>query len=323
MKFFIDDAGSFSWSSKGISLFAGLIIPDRVASPLADRFLAWKRSVIGAKSKRELKGAELTPNQLESFSYKVFSPVSESPRVTLCGFDTRYEDLSLLTKYRDQTAALFREVAACVEETNPSNRWLIQHYTEMAGWLHRRSPENVLWMWALAEVIYQTFQHSLAYYHEPPDDVEFETLEIIIDRSFIRQKEHLRFWRELLRNSLMNRRFTVLDEWRNRAHPFHRKYPAEGNIVDLKEVFGKHMDFGESHNHLNLQIADIAAQICLRYFRGQTSLAAYRNLRKHIVGRDRRAITVLRFEPTVIVQEGNLRDYIHMKTPTASRAAAR
>lgn len=313
MKLYIDDAGSFSWSSKGISLFAGLTIPDRISSPLTERFLAWKRSVIGAKSTREVKGAELTPNQLESFSYKVFSAVSESPRVTVCGFDTRYEDLSLLTKYRDQTSDLFREVAAVVKEENPSNRWLIQHHTEMAGWLRKRSPENMLWMWALMEVIHQTFQHSLAYYLEPSDDPEFESIEILIDRSFIRQKEHLGFWKELLRNGLSNRRFLTLDEWRKRDHPFHRNYPrGEGDAVDLRDIFLNHLGFANSHDHVGLQLADISAQICLRYFRGETHLAAYRNLRRHIVGRQGRAMTILRFEPTVIIQKGNLRDYIHM-----------
>lgn len=319
MNIYIDDAGSFSWNSKGISLFAGLTIPHRILPALAARFEAWRRSVIG-RSTRELKGGELTANQLESFSYRVFSPQQESPRITLCGFDTRQEDPNLLARYRDQTADLFREVAVWVEEQNPSNRWLIQHHAEMAGWLRRRSIENVLWMWALSEVIHQTFQHSLAYYLEPDDDPEFESTEFVIDRSFIREKRHLSFWKELLRNALSNRPLVTVDEWRKRDHPFHRRFPRVGNTVDLKDVFLKHLDFADSRDHVGLQIADIAAQVCFRYFRGETGLPAYRNLRRYIVGKHGRAITVLSFEPSVIVRDGNLRRYIRNINDAASSA---
>ena len=60
---FIDDSGSFSWSNKGTSLFCGVTVSDAELPQLEKRFVAWKRSVIG-HSNRELKGQDLTANQL-------------------------------------------------------------------------------------------------------------------------------------------------------------------------------------------------------------------------------------------------------------------
>ena len=45
-------------------------VPDRGLEALLDRFARWRRMIIG-HSKRELKGSELTDNQLVSFMQKV------------------------------------------------------------------------------------------------------------------------------------------------------------------------------------------------------------------------------------------------------------
>ena len=79
---FIDDSGSFSWDNKGKSLFCGVTVSDVELPRLEERFLAWKRSIIG-ESKRELKGQELTANQLYSFSQKVLPRTARDIHLTL------------------------------------------------------------------------------------------------------------------------------------------------------------------------------------------------------------------------------------------------
>lgn len=70
MRIFIDESGSFSWNNKGKSLFCGLTVSDSQLSGLNSRFLVWKKSIDGG-SKAELKGQNLTANQLYSFASKV------------------------------------------------------------------------------------------------------------------------------------------------------------------------------------------------------------------------------------------------------------
>ena|SRR5258708_39800504 len=84
---FIDDSGSFSWgNNKGKSLFCGVTVPDVEIHELEKRFIAWKRSVVG-DSREELKGSQLTANQLVSFVAKVIPP-SSNIVLTVVGGDT-------------------------------------------------------------------------------------------------------------------------------------------------------------------------------------------------------------------------------------------
>jgi hypothetical protein len=69
MRIFIDESGSFNWHIPGRSVFCGVTVPDRGLDELLDRFSRWRRTIIG-HSKRELKGSELTENQLFSFTYQ-------------------------------------------------------------------------------------------------------------------------------------------------------------------------------------------------------------------------------------------------------------
>jgi hypothetical protein len=83
---FIDDSGSFSWGNRGKSLFCGVTVSDSELSGLENRFIAWKRSIVG-NSGKELKGSDLTSNQLESFAMKVLPP-SSGVMLTVVGGDT-------------------------------------------------------------------------------------------------------------------------------------------------------------------------------------------------------------------------------------------
>src|SRR5690349_1077538 len=104
---FIDESGSFSWSNKGKSLFCGVTVPDAELPELEKRYTAWKRTVVG-HSKSELKGQELSANQLYAFSYKVLPPAKRNIHHTLVGGDTGITAESYLEKLRDQAAELFR-----------------------------------------------------------------------------------------------------------------------------------------------------------------------------------------------------------------------
>jgi hypothetical protein len=291
VRIFIDDSGSFSWSPPGISLFCGLTVADRDKEALEDRWIRWKRSVVG-RNKAELKGSTLTDKQLESFSYKVFPFNNRNCWLTLVGADTSITKEANVRRYGQQSADI---LSACskIMRAKYKNKPLAQGYLEMSGWARKRSPENILWLFSLSGAICDSLQHSIARFLEPKDDSEFNNIEIVIDKSFIRREQHLVFWQHWLTQRMRNDAsiLSVPGEWRQRDHPFNCY--SEDGICNLTPVFRDHMGFKESHEHIGLQIADICANIALRYFRGNHRLLAFWNLRHRIVGRDGRLMTVL------------------------------
>ena len=307
MHIFIDDSGSFSWHNPGISLFVSVLTPDREIPDLVARFAKWKRTVIG-KSNRELKGEELTDNQLYSFTYQVLPHRLHNPLLTVVGFDTRITAEAIIRRCRDQVSEQFGYSSKLVLQHNPSNTGLAQSYTEMSGWARNRSTQNFAWVNTLEEEILQSVQHLTVYFYDEEYDAEFENIEILIDRSFINRERHIIFWKEWLRNGLVGRNhrgeaFIIPDEWAKRNHPFVRKYDDNG-ICEFNDLYHKHMRFEDSRREIGLQIADTCANICYRYYRGNRHLTAYRQLRPRIVGEGGRPMTVIRFTEGSLYKDG-------------------
>lgn len=299
MNLFIDDAGSFSWQNKGMSLFAGLTVPDRQLPALLDRFEEWRRTVVGITT-RELKGSELTARQLLSFVRTVFPHTQRDLYITLVGASTAHTSEAVIATVRDQVSAQLKTAADLVKRANPDNKRLIQSYTEMAGWVGNRSTQNFLWVNVLEGAVLNTFQHSIAYYMEPANDTEFENIEIRIDRSFIHREQHVVFWKHWLAQAMSNRtgRHDALmtpNTWRERGHPFLRKYRRDG-VFYLNDVFINHMHFEDSRNVVGLQVADICAHLSYRYTRHDSDVVpAYTYLRPRIAGKHGTQINIVHF----------------------------
>lgn len=228
---------------------------------------------------------------------EVLPPSDTDTRVTVVGANTATTSEKIVPEVRDQVARQFKLAGELVRQHYPSNTALIGSYVEMAGWVKNRSTSNLLWVSVLEEAIMQTFQHSVVYYMEPEDDPEFENIEIIIDRSFIFNQRHVTFWKEWLRSGLSHRSnrtagFLVPDTWTKRAHPFQRKYRKDG-FFDFSDLFRNHMRFDDSKRVPGLQIADICANICYRYWRGDNQCEPYGLLRPRIVGKSGRELTTV------------------------------
>ncbi len=202
MRTFVDESGSFGWRPAGISLFCGVTIAERTLPSVFERFARWKRSVIG-DSKRELKGCELTPKQLHSFTYRVMPAADRDIWLTLVGVNTRLMSELLIGKIRDSSSDIFG--AASEAMMSWGNTRIAETYRQMSGWVRNRSLQNVLWVYGLTETVVRVVQHCIARFLEPEDDSEFENIRLSIDESFIRRDEHVTFWREWFRNMAMNR----------------------------------------------------------------------------------------------------------------------
>jgi hypothetical protein len=250
--------------------------------------------MIGPHRKREIKGSALTDYQLASFVRSVIVPEMDL-RLTVVGIDTSLVPRETLEKWRDGISHLCQGAA----RWSSSQGFPVaeRQYTEMSGWFWNRSPENLGLMLSLGEVIWMSLQNAIIWFHEPKFELEFDDFEIVIDRSFVRNREHEVFWRELLRAYFTNKSrrepLGTPEEWKKTNHIFERKYSHNDGQLDLTPLFRDQMYFSDSEMTEGLQIADICAHICLRYHRRKRWFEAYRLLRKFIVGPNRSPMTAL------------------------------
>ncbi len=285
---FIDDSGSFSWgNNKGKSLFCGVTVSDAELPELEKRFIAWKRTIVG-DSGQELKGSQLTANQLVSFAAKVLPP-SSNVVLTVVGGDTSVTAESYVEKMRDQSAELFRlSSELCAKYTSETNRneKIVEFYRQMSGWVRKRSTPNCLWIVVLLQTIFDTLQHGIVRFADPEFSREFENIEFVIDKSFIQRDEHLQFWKEWLRADLMKssrESIMTIKEWPP-DHPYKKKYMMHKGLYDYRDLFREHTVFRDSKSVVGLQIADICANICYRFYRDdRKDIRAYTLLWRRIM----------------------------------------
>lgn len=146
-----------------------------------------------------------------------------------------------------------------------------------------------MWIISLEGAIHHSIQHAIVQFAEEPDDFEFENIEIVIDQSFIEKTKHIEFWQEWLRNSLYSRSvrtpMIVPKEWFERDHPFNRKYGRARGLINWSDLFRNHIHFAKSESSTGVQIADISANICYRFYSGNPKYRPYRLLRSRIFGK--------------------------------------
>jgi hypothetical protein len=286
MKIFIDDSGGFSWTAHGVSLFCAVTISDKTFDNVAASFDSWKSRQPYFTPGAELKGTDLSPLQQTSF---VNAAILNSPklRLTLAGTKTNLFKKEIAAQYIKDAAGILRASAKLGNETD---RPLIEDfYRRMARWVEQRSPENLMWIVCLGDVIRLSIQHSIVQFMYPADDPEFENIEILIDQSFIEKSTHIEFWQEWLRNFLYDQSrkepMMIPKPWSERDHPFNRKFGRAQGVTDWTELYRNHVQFGNSKDSIGLQIADIAANICYRHFSAKPKYRPYRLLRSRISGK--------------------------------------
>jgi hypothetical protein len=321
MHIFFDESGSFSWATPAISVMPHVIVPTGALSALESQFLLWKRVAIGQR-KGELKGSSLSDAQLLDFVQAVLPVGGPKIVVGVVGVDTAQTQELHVAQARDQLARQFAHVRDLLLARNPPNKSLAQAYDELGNWTKNRSAVNFLWLWCAEESIWQSIQHAIAYFLEPDEDHEFEEIEITVDQSFIRRERHIEFWQEVLRLGLSNRSttgrsFMVPTEWRERNHPFCRKYNRDG-YRDYTDLYRKHLVFTDSRTSIGIQIADICAQICRRFHRGDGGLEAYAFLRRRIVGKDGVAFTMKHFNQSSLHEDAEA-NHVVLRTSKQTR----
>src|SRR6266478_1789027 len=285
MKIFIDDSGGFLWTAHGVSLFCAVTVSDRTFDSIASNFSSWKSRQPYFTEGAELKGTDLSALQQASFVNSVI-PNTTGLRLTLAGTKTSLFKKEIAEQFVKDAASVLRAVAKSGHDTD---RPLIEDFfRRMARWMEERSPENLMWIYSLGNAIHLSIQHSIVQFMMPDDDSEFEEIEIQIDQSFIAKSTHVEFWMEWLRNFLYSKSvkepMMIPKQWRERDHPFHKKFGRARGITDWTELYKKHVHFVKSKDTPGVQIADICANIAYRYYGGDPKYRPYRLLRSRIIG---------------------------------------
>jgi hypothetical protein len=307
MRIFVDESGSFSWSTPAISLMVALVIPDGSMDSLSSRFLAWKSSIIG-NSTRELKGRELDSAQLESFVQQVLPHSERTALLTVVGADTATTQERHVAMAKDQLSEQYAHTALLLLERNPPNKSLAQGYTEVSGWTKRRSAVNFLWIASAERTIVEAIQLMICVFLDEEFDKEFDDIEISIDRSFIKEPGPINFWLEFHRLCHLTRAkkgesILIPKTWRLRNHPFPRKYRVEPSVTNLSDLLRNHMNFVDSKQSVGVQVSDICAQICRRFHCGDVNLAAYTLLQPRIIGRDGAKLLLVHFNESSVFKD--------------------
>lgn len=283
MKIFIDESGGFGWNPGGVSVFCGVTIADRELPECTQRFLHWKQR-IGCPKGAEVKGGLLSAQEQASF---VQSVVLETQNfwITLVGTNTQTYRREMVERFREQLVQVLQAGVSLV--AREGNTFLSREYAELSGWMRNRSPENIVWIETLASTIYAGLQYSIARFRRAEFDSEFEDLGILIDRSFIKEKRHIEFWHEFLRNRLYNistrRPLITPRQWNERGHPFSRKFSKGDGLLVTTDLFRHGMRFEDSKVSSGLQFADICANAAFRFHSHSPKYRAYRLMRNRIV----------------------------------------
>jgi hypothetical protein len=286
VKIFIDDSGGFGWTPHGVSLFCALITSDRTIDGITSSFAEWKRRQPLITVDAEVKGTRLSQLQQASFVNSVVLK-NAGLRLTLAGTKTTLFYRQIAERFIKDSADVLRAAAKSFDETDRTP--LGCFFRRMAKWMSGRSPENLMWIHCLGDAILLSIQYSIVLFAAEADDCEFENIDIYVDQSFIARPAHIEFWREWLRDFLYSsstkRPTMIIKEWSQRDHPFNRKYPTARNLRDLSDLFRNHIHFVNSEDSLGVQIADICANICYKFYSGKPRYRPYRLLRSRITGK--------------------------------------
>jgi hypothetical protein len=286
LKIFIDDSGDFGWAPPGASLFCAVTVSDRTLDGISSNVSTWKSRQPGYDPDVEAKGKDLLQFQQASFAQSIVLQ-STGLRLTLAGTKTNLFKRELMEQFISDSAGVLRATARWAETNDKP--LLKDHFRGMARWIEQRSPENILWLYTLGNVIDLALQHGIVMFADEEHDCEFENIEILIDQSFITRPKHDDFWREWLRNFLFIKSeknpMITIKEWSERDHPFNRKYGRQKGIIDWSDLFRNHMHFVNSHEVTGVQIADICANICYRHYSGNRKYRPYRLLRSRTSGK--------------------------------------
>jgi hypothetical protein len=279
VRLFFDDSGDFRPGKS--SLHVAVIVPSRVEAGLRHRLRAWEQATRRVSGQRdELKASRLSDDVQASFVREV---LRGEVRVTITGFDGNNCDESGLAAFRAEQAA---RISPAILHTAADGRdQLNKQYKALLAWWRRRSTQEIASLFVLPQAIYRALQHAIILSSRTEQDgTDLSSIELHLDRSFIRRASQVQLWLEYLRISLESltrtRPFLLPETW-GPEHSFRRAFEV-GEALDLTPVFRDRMGFVDSARESGVRVADFCANIAYRFLNHGASESAFDALRPMI-----------------------------------------
>jgi len=280
----IDESGSFAEGTETRHFFAAVHLRQRrtLYKLKQNQFLDWERSLSSAlkNGRGEIKSSVLSDDELVKFTHRV---MCAHPYVGITPFSIRPADnpKAIVDKHRAVQLAGIREGAR--EYSVEGKPDMAKRYQEFGNWFEKLSYVQYLKIVVLGECVTAAMVNAIGHSITGHYDEELTRMRFQIDRDFIREPVHNWFWHEVLRNQLWNSSkqnpIPLLKRWKQKGHPFLKKYSRSGQL-DFNELFWKQCEFVTSHEHFEILIADAVSTIISRFFNQRRCAQAYRLIKK-------------------------------------------
>jgi hypothetical protein len=248
------------------------------------QFQKWFESIpIHKKNKNgEIKGTDLTEEELYNFADTVIA--ADPPvRIVQVKIIPSNNPPELIEEFQRIEVKRLENLIKIYKEKN--RNILAKQYTKLAAWYKNRSYAQYLKIIILNHTICEALRSAigtsilLGLLHK---DDNLLNIKFKIDRDFINGDEPKIFWRDFLRSAFRDysKKYPIpmLDQWEKTGHSFLTKYGRPDGQIDFKEILRGNTDFHHSHEHFEIQMADIAGTIYHRFQNRSTCKEAYDKL---------------------------------------------
>lgn len=285
----IDDSGTFDITSDKMALFAGVHFPTAAdVEVAAARLAAWKARYKHLKNHQgEIKGSLLDDAAAEDFVDSVVVPIPIFG-VTICATIPSEHKKRDIQFHRDHLVkSVDKGIAKCRAVGNTA---LAAQYVELRNWYKNLNYELLLKSFILGEMITVSYREHIIDAILRGHDQTLGEFRIAIDQDFVKSREHIIFWKDLLRSKFWSYTYRnpvpVIAEWPD-GHPYYmthgRGSDTSGTHVDTNNVFRRSCNFYKSHETPEIQIADIVGKIVTRYHNDKAFVSAYGKLRPYLL----------------------------------------
>lgn len=290
----IDETGDFQPNSKLDSFFVAVILEQQNCKLELKKkqFQSWLDTIPKEKfnKKKEVKGSDLTEDELFSFTETVFTS-EPCIKHEVVFFSPSENSEDLMKTFKEIEVAKIEKLADFATEKGKSK--MAEQYRRMAIW-HKNSRKmhypHFMKLILLRSLLNKAFNTAIgvSILLEMIDDNKSENLlnlEFKIDQDFVRGRDANIYWKELLRNTFISytlrNPIPVLDTWDENTHPFLKKYTKENDDrLYVTDILKNKCNFLESHESWEIQLADITGIIINRFHNRKKAIKAYGNLTK-------------------------------------------
>lgn len=272
----IDEVGDFAINSEQFHFFL-VVQLDQNKNGIEikkKQFSDWLKTIPEEKinDNGEVKGTDLTDEELYEFAKQVIAadPITRILQVRVVPAENPPE---LIEKFKEIEIGRIQGAIEYYQENG--NQQIVKDLQRLIYWYKNRNYQHVLKMLilhrAISEALNETIGISILLSLLPGNEEEKNLLNIKlkIDRDFINGPHPRIFWGEILRNAIREyskaKPILVLDTWKDSGHPFLEKYKTPDGKLNFKDILKENCQFFHSHEHFEIQMADIAGNMVHRY----------------------------------------------------------